>query len=138
MTSDDSSEAARPIVLVVDDEASLRSMLERSLRLHGCVPLVAVSIREAIGIANAANVDAFIVDLNLARGHSGVDILRWLRGHPKYHHSPLFVLTGQLDIPADQLQEIHGYEARIFYKGGSVQELIGELTREIQARRDAS
>jgi DNA-binding response OmpR family regulator len=131
------TELAPPVVLVVDDEQSMRGVLERSLRLRGCVPLVAMSVREAALIAHATHVDAFIIDLNLARGHSGLDVLQWLRDQPAYRSAPIFVLTGQLDVSADSLQQIECHHARIFYKGQSLQPLIDDLLRMVDDARDS-
>jgi CheY-like chemotaxis protein len=129
LATDSPPDVVHPVVLVVDDEPSMRSVLERLLRMRGCVPMAAVSVREAVLLADATHVDAFIIDLNLARGHSGLDVLHWLRGQQQYHATPVFFVTGQVDLSEDVLQYLQAQRAHLFYKGQSLQPLIDELLR---------
>ncbi|HET6511303.1 MAG TPA: response regulator, partial [Candidatus Kapabacteria bacterium] len=42
---------------------------------------------------DAQRYDAFLIDINLGFGQSGVDLLNALREHPKYNNAPIATLT---------------------------------------------
>ncbi len=70
-----SGEVARPRVLVVDDEPSIREMLTIVLRRDGCEVLVAEDGRQAIEALRAGPVDLLLSDIRMP-DMSGVDVLR--------------------------------------------------------------
>jgi two-component system, NtrC family, response regulator AtoC len=65
-------------ILVIEDEARLRSSIRQSLELDGHHAGEAGSIREALEQIEHRDYDAAIVDLNLM-GESGMDLIRRLR-----------------------------------------------------------
>ena len=70
-----SGEAARPRVLVVDDEPSIREMLKIVLRRDGCDVQVAEDGRQALEALRAGPVDLLLSDIRMP-DMSGVDVLR--------------------------------------------------------------
>lgn len=66
-------------ILVVEDEASLRSSIRQSLELDGHAGTEASCIRDALESMGRSDFDAAIVDLNLV-GESGLDLIRRVRG----------------------------------------------------------
>jgi DNA-binding response OmpR family regulator len=120
-----------PTVLVVDDDSTMRLVLERWLRFHGFMPLVVASCEDGKTAAQHHDVAAFIIDLNVGIGVSGIEVLTWLRLQPKYERTPVFVLTGQIDIPAENRDVIRGHGARVFYKGQSMQALVAGLKSQL-------
>jgi CheY-like chemotaxis protein len=91
----------KPLVLVVDDDPAIQHLLERLLSLHGCTPLHATNVAEAIGVTETKKIDAVILDLGLRGSDSGEDVLRWLRQHGGYANTPVLVLTGRGLSPDD-------------------------------------
>jgi DNA-binding response OmpR family regulator len=65
-------------ILVVDDEATLRSIIARNLAAHGVQVLEAETTAEAIGML-AESPDLILLDINLP-DRSGWDVLRHLKG----------------------------------------------------------
>ncbi len=68
----------RPTILVVDDEKTLRDMLEYNLRRQGYRVLVAADGNEAIRLAYTERPDLIILDIMLP-GMSGFDVCRAVR-----------------------------------------------------------
>jgi two-component system response regulator PilR (NtrC family) len=66
---------AKPRILVVDDEPSMRDMLRIVLRRDGYDVLVAENGRQAIGMLERERVDLLLSDIRMAEV-SGVDVLR--------------------------------------------------------------
>src|SRR5688572_24921512 len=113
-----------PTVLVVDDESSTQLVLDRLLAFYKFTPLQAADVPEATIIAKREQVDAFIVDLKLGPGPSGLDMVGWVREQQGYATAPVFVLTGNLDIPDEEQTLIRQHQAHVFYKGQSLELLI--------------
>jgi DNA-binding response OmpR family regulator len=65
---------AKPLVLVVEDDAAVRGALEKFLRLHGFDVLSADTGDDALDALERRRIDAAIVDLRLPRG-SGRDVI---------------------------------------------------------------
>lgn len=70
--------SARPLVLVVDDEESMRYFLEKTLRREGWDVLSARDGPEAIALAQKSAVDLVLADVRMP-GMDGVALMRALR-----------------------------------------------------------
>ena len=132
-----SASAARPTILVVDDEPSTQRTLDRLLAFYRFAPRQASNIQDATLIAEREPVDAFVVDLTLGREESGMDMVAWLRRQRGYAMAPVFVLTSDLDIPDRDRTLIRQHGAHLFYKGQSLELLIDRL-QQILADSTAS
>jgi DNA-binding response OmpR family regulator len=124
-----SDQEATPTVLIIDDEPSMRLVLDRLLRLYGFHALQASTADEAIATAQRDSVHAFIVDLNLGHGRSGLDVLDWVRRQRRYTVTPVFILTGELDVADANQTRIRAHRAYVFYKGQSLKLLMEYLRR---------
>jgi len=86
--------SANKVVLVVDDDARIRSLLKR---LFGSFPgvdcLEASNVTEAIELLNTGTVDAVVSDMNMP-GESGLHILEHVRA--SHHRIPFMILSGSL------------------------------------------
>ncbi|CAD5981260.1 Chemotaxis protein CheY homolog [Planktothrix tepida] len=84
-------------ILVVDDSATMRKMVIASLR-----DLTDVSFSEAgngleaIEQLEVAPFDLMILDLNMPDMH-GLEVLKFVLGHPSYHDTPIVILTTKGD-----------------------------------------
>jgi two-component system response regulator MprA len=98
--------AGSPLVLVVDDDRKLVSLLERGLRYEGFDVACAYSGDEAVAAAGAATPDLVLLDIGMP-GRDGMDVLTALR---RRSDVPVVMLTardevsdkvGALDLGAD-------------------------------------
>src|SRR5438105_8446787 len=83
-------------VLIVDDEAGAREVLQRILELAGYDIVQAESGSQAIALATTLQGDAFLLDIDMP-GMNGMDLCRALRSRETYATSPLIFLRGASD-----------------------------------------
>ncbi|HBB31250.1 MAG TPA: two-component system response regulator [Cyanobacteria bacterium UBA8803] len=84
-------------ILVVDDSATMRRMVMASLRALKNVNFKEASNGlEAIEQLVMAPVDLMILDLNMPEMH-GLEVLQFVRAHPKFTAIPIMVLTTRGD-----------------------------------------
>ncbi|MFY0537706.1 response regulator transcription factor [Nannocystis pusilla] len=69
-------------ILVVDDEATMRRLLEKLLRLEGYDVALASSGEQALQEVFARGADTVLLDMRLP-GMSGLDVCRNIRSHPR-------------------------------------------------------
>lgn len=72
---------ARPLVLVVDDEESVRGVLTYTLQRLGCEVLGAAGGAEALGLyrGRGGEIAAVLLDLRMPGGPGGLEVLAGLR-----------------------------------------------------------
>jgi DNA-binding response OmpR family regulator len=75
--------AAGRVVLLVEDEQSLRMIIARNLEERGYRLTAVASVCEAIEQLQAAPPDVIVLDVNLPDG-TGWEILRWLRSTDRH------------------------------------------------------
>jgi two-component system, chemotaxis family, chemotaxis protein CheY len=80
-------------VLVVDDDATLRTLLTAVFAGAGLRVLVAASGPEALVIADETPVDLVVTDAQMP-GMNGAELLAALRSRPRYADVPVFLCTG--------------------------------------------
>lgn len=86
-----------PNILVVDDSATMRRMVMSSLRgLNAAHFEEAGSGLEALERLAITAVDLIVLDLNMPDMH-GLEVLRFVRDHGRYHDIPIIVLTTRGD-----------------------------------------
>jgi len=85
-------------VLIVDDSPTIRRMVRASLTDLPSAPefVEAASGLEAIERLALGTVDLMVLDLNMPDMH-GLEVLGFVRGHQKYRHVPIIVLTTRGD-----------------------------------------
>ena len=79
-------------ILVVEDDPQTRALYERLLRGRYHVDIAADS-ETARPLLQNGHYHALIVDINLGRGRTGVDLLRMVRGLPGYNGVPIVACT---------------------------------------------
>ena len=118
-----------PVVLVVEDDASLQRALGGLLRTKGCTPVDAASVPTAIRKAEEHSLNAIILDLSLDGNGSGVDFLAWLRQQARYERTPVLIYTGRTMLHGDAEELILRYKAHVFYKPHPMTLLVDYLRR---------
>jgi DNA-binding NtrC family response regulator len=123
------SEPKRPI-LVIDDEAVIRMLLEGRLRQAGFEPVGAGSAAEAMESLQASKPDLILLDLLLPDG-DGMDLLVQIKKlHPDV---PVIVLTGiGLDPDIEKEATSKGAAAYVS-KDSTVDHLLMHIGRHLLA-----
>ncbi len=106
-------------ILVVDDEADLRSIIAEDLELIGAWVLQASNGRAALELCRKENVDAVVSDVRMPGG-DGIAFAKMLREEEKVFPCFIFI-TGFADITPEQANAI-GVQGML-YKPFSLKEL---------------
>lgn len=93
-TSVDSAPTALPQLLLVDDDAPLRTVLARFFEFNQFVVRTAADVPEARRLVQAQAPDLILLDVNMP-GESGLSLLRWLR--EQYPAMGIIMLSGARD-----------------------------------------
>src|SRR5687768_10713901 len=110
-------------VLVVDDDAAIRSTLARSLGAEGYAVDVAADGHEAIKAARDQTPDLVVLDLMLP-GLTGLDVCRRLRAAE--HHLPIVLLTAR-DAVADRVTGLEAGADDYLVKPFAFEELLARV-----------
>jgi two-component system, OmpR family, phosphate regulon response regulator PhoB len=86
----------KPVILVVEDEASLVTLLRYNLEKAGFEVLEAGDGEEALLVARERHVDLVLLDWMLPR-LSGLEVCRQLRRNPALGAVPIIMLTARTD-----------------------------------------
>lgn len=123
-----------PTIALVDDEESIRRVLDRLLEHEGFAAVHAASVGQFVAAMESQVIDGVLLDLGLQGNESGLDALEWIRAQPRFAATPVLVLTGRPDLSADDQAFIERHDAQVFQKGQSLEPLIAQLTQLV--RRD--
>ena len=86
--------AAKPVLLVVDDEPDLRALLGEYFGRHGFEVLTAEDAARAREILATVSPQAVLLDINMP-GENGLSLARWLRdAHPRVRASSSRISKG--------------------------------------------
>jgi DNA-binding response OmpR family regulator len=89
-------------VLLVEDDARLRSVLARTIRQRGHRVIEVESASEACEILEDNRVRAAVIDVNLPDG-TGWDVVRWVRTH--CDPAPTLIVISAAGFPASRVRE---------------------------------
>jgi DNA-binding response OmpR family regulator len=138
---------ARERILLVDDEASIRSALSAFLMRLGYEVYTAATGSEALALADAHEPDLVLLDVVLderdAGQMSGLEVCRRLRLQPRF--TPIIMLTSYPEWQVESLGQgaiafvtkpwdNHALATQIRATLGAVQHIRGEALRETQPR----
>ncbi len=80
------------VILAVDDSASMRQMVNFTLKGAGYEVVQAIDGVEALEYARLHSVDLVLTDVNMPR-MDGITLVKELRALPSYKYTPMLVLT---------------------------------------------
>ena len=80
------------MILVADDSASMRQMVEFTLKEAGHQVVVAEDGAEALKLAKGMTADLVITDVNMPN-MDGITLIRELRALPNFKFTPILTLT---------------------------------------------
>jgi FixJ family two-component response regulator len=115
-------------VAVIDDDASVRRSLRRMLNAHGVRVETYGSAEEFLEPRNLDPPQCIVVDIQLAGGMSGLELLGMLASDPA---APAVVLMTGLEI-ADTLMRPYGGRARLLRKPFEAARLMALLPAHLQ------
>jgi len=104
-----------PTVLVLDDDAGVRTSMALLLQLHGYQGVMASTLDEARTLLATTSIHALILDVGLKDGGTGLELLRTIRERPEFDKAPILVLTGGVVSPSEEML-ITRSRAFLFYK----------------------
>ena len=87
----------KPMVLVVEDEASLATMLRYNLEKQGFRVDEAIDGAEAINCIAEAQPDIVLLDWMLPGGVSGIEVCRQIRRRPETRDLPVIMVTARTE-----------------------------------------
>jgi CheY-like chemotaxis protein len=125
------AEQARPLILVVDDEASVRGMVLASIRVRATHyrVLEAANASEALTQAKQHQPDLVLLDVALP-DHDGFWVCRTLKTTPETAHIPVVMLTA-MGLSSDRDQALHAGADGYIVKPFSPRALIEEIDRRL-------
>ena len=126
---------SRGLVLIVDDERDLRTLVDFNLRQAGWRTAQAATGAEALARARALEPSVVILDLNLP-DVSGMDVCRLLRADPATRDVPILMLTAR-SAEHDRLQGLELGADDYLAKPFNVRELILRVESVSRRRQEA-
>jgi two-component system phosphate regulon response regulator PhoB len=97
---------ANPLILIIEDEESIKEMVKLSLEMAGFDTVAANSTTQAETQLNTTLPDLILVDWMLP-GQSGVDYIKRLRNRATTRHIPIILLTAK----AEEENKIKGLDS---------------------------
>lgn len=117
-------------ILIVEDEYGIRLFLEHLLRRDGHTVVLADSGEAAIPLINQ-ELDLAILDLNLGKGMSGIDVLQEIRQHAPETEVVLLTGHGTLETAVAALREgAHDY----LFKPCEAKQIRASIASALQKR----
>ena len=119
--------AAKPRVLIIEDDADMIDLLSAVLRSGGFEPVAALGGRQGLDLLKDISVSLILLDLMMA-DVSGWQVLETIKADPSLRRIPVLIVsarhyledTAQAEAHADQFE---GYLVKPFV----VQDLLGEI-----------
>jgi DNA-binding response OmpR family regulator len=123
-----SASSGVPVVLVLDDEPTVRETGRHFLRVcgYGCVE--AESVERALEIVRTTTVDAAILDVRVLGPRSGLDLLAAFREQAALSQIPVFIMTGGVLSDAEEAS-ITRQRGFLFYKPEGFDTIVNFLDR---------
>jgi len=116
-------------VLVVEDEAGAREMIERALKKDGWDVTSAENGRVALDKISASRPSLILLDLMMPE-MDGFEFLNRLRHNPAWQNIPVIVLTAK-DLTADERRRLNGQVQDVLQKGAYAKEQLLREVREL-------
>ena len=120
-------------ILVCDDEANIRNIMDFSLEAEGFLVLEAADGDAALRMAASEQPDLVLLDVMMP-GNDGLTVCRHLKENPATAHIPVLLLTARAsnaDREAGLAAGADGYVTKPF----SPQRLVDKINELLGARR---
>ena len=118
--------ATSPLVLVVEDDANTRDLMERNLAKEGWSVVTAENGRVALSQVAVKIPAVILLDLMMPE-MNGFEFMQELRRREEYKHIPVIVITSK-DITEEDRRRLNGEVERIIQKSAtSLDEVLAEV-----------
>ena len=114
---------SRPSVLLLDDDQAVRESGRRALEAYGYQCMSVDTVEDATARLRAERVEAFILDVRLPGGRSGLDLLREIRDDVRLNAVPVIIMTGSL-LSAEEHALITRLRAYLFQKPEGMRTIV--------------
>lgn len=121
------------LILVVDDEASVRLGMQSLLESWGCKCVTAMDAPEALNVLGECIPDFILADLRLRGDDTGIEAIRILRSYLG-ESIPAVLISG--DTATDQLRKVSAAGLTLMHKPLKAVRLRALLNHEFAKRRD--
>ena len=127
-TPDCRNDAFQGTLLVIEDETSVRSAINRLLKTIGIRAVVAGTINEALALIKQENIrpDFVLCDYNLRGSANGIESIKALRAALGWN-VPAIAMTGE--TRSDTIEAIASHDISVLIKPFSAHELIELIAR---------
>ena len=115
-----------PLVLIVDDDASLRLLCRVNLELDGYRVVEAPNVAAAEEVLAGGTVDLILLDVHIG-ADDGITLMRSLRA--RQHEAPVVLFTGSARLDRETTAEADGVVPKPF----RLEQLLG-VVRELTPR----
>jgi len=119
------TDAQKPLVLIVEDEADLVTLLQYNLEREGFRTLVAMNGDEALTIVRETTPALILLDWMLPQT-SGIEVCRQLRRHPRTRDVPVIMLTARGE-EGDKVRGLNAGADDYLTKPFSITELVARM-----------
>jgi DNA-binding response OmpR family regulator len=131
--------SSRAAVLLVEDDASIRTTLSAALTIVGFSVYQAGTIDAALTLLGTEQVNAIVLDAQVpdpsGLRRTGLHLLTFVRASAELSRLPVVIFTGRLLSEAEEhIAQLHN--ARVFYKPHGSTELIDHLTTVLTSPSD--
>jgi DNA-binding response OmpR family regulator len=116
-------------ILIAEDEPRIASFIEKGLRSHGFITMIATDAQEATGLIQEGEFDLMILDLGLP-GKDGLQILEELRGQGE--QLPIIILTARDEIQ-DKVAGLEGGADDYMTKPFRFEELLARVRLRLRS-----
>ncbi|MEL6448187.1 MAG: EAL domain-containing protein [Pseudomonadota bacterium] len=113
-----------PLVLIVDDEATIRLMTRRFLEHAEFMVIDAASGAAAQKQLSRVEPDVILLDVDMP-GMDGFELTRWIRARPQTRYTPIVMITGREDAES----------VNIAYEVGATDFIVKPISWSILAHR---
>ncbi len=103
---------SRRSILIVEDQQEARLLMRYALRTAFRTDAVA-GVADAQRCAQTASYDAFLIDITLGAGESGIALMEALQAMDRYAHTPMMAVTAHA-LPGDRQRFLDlGFDAYV-------------------------
>lgn len=119
-------------ILVVEDQEDIREFYMTCLSLEGFAVRCAVDGADGIAQVRAHRPQLVVLDFSLPR-LSGAEVLREIRRDPEINHTPVVLVSGQIQAFLAEVDELTFHTA--LEKPCGVKELVGAIRSALCTKR---
>lgn len=129
--------AAGPHILVVDDELSIRELLEIVLENGGYQVTTALGVKPAIAVLEKQEFDCVVTDLFMGNDrNAGIKLLDWIRANSPYVPVVMMTAHGSVDSAVEAMQRGATDYVQKPFKNDEIRLRVENAIRQRNLRRE--